>query len=285
MLKLFKRKKKDPAELIRELFKDAEVPSFPGAIMEVLSVLRDPASSVNDLIEKVERDPGLSIKLLRTVNSAAFGLSTRVNHVGHAVSLLGRSRLETIVLSIAVKTSLPEEKGTAFDYKQFWYTAAKRACLARQLAKRLHPSTEFKSFTEGLLMDMGVLLLHMNKKKEYTEIYEQWQRSNSDLSDLEYEAFGFDHTEVGAIIAKEWQLPEHLIHAIQYHHASEDDMSQTIELPPAIQLTSFLKDSQTDDGHILLIKEGLNRFDLSDDELGEYMKYAFEAATSYQELL
>ena len=56
---------------------------------------------------QLEGDPGLNVKVLKTVNSAAFGLSTRVSNLHHAVTLLGRSRLETIVLPQAVNNILP----------------------------------------------------------------------------------------------------------------------------------------------------------------------------------
>ena len=117
MLKLFRKQKSDPQEIIKDLFSDVELPSFPSAIMEVLATLRNPDSTPEELMRKVECDPGLTVKVLRTVNSAAFGLSSKIEHIGHAVSLLGRARLEAVVLSIAVNKSFSGMKWGGFDYK------------------------------------------------------------------------------------------------------------------------------------------------------------------------
>ena len=39
------------------------------------------------------------------------------------------------------------------------------------------------------------------------------------LADAEKEFFGIDHAEVGGLIARSWNFPDPLIHAIENHHA------------------------------------------------------------------
>jgi len=281
MFKLFKRQKKDPQEIIKELFADSELPSFPSAIMEVLATLRNPDSTPQELIQKVECDPGLSVKVLRTVNSAAFGLSSKIEHIGHAVSLLGRARLESVVLSIAVNKSFSGMKWDGFNYKQYWHTAAKRACLASNIALILHPISEMESFTEGLLLDMGVLLLFMQKKKEYVDVYSKWQQEMVPLSDLEYEVFGYDHTEVGAIVAETWNLPTDLISSIANHHQPE--MAEGLK--PAIQLVSLMKDSEMDDGIELILDRAINQFHVEQEIFQETIEISYNQALSFLEML
>lgn len=281
MFKLFKRQKKDPQEIIKELFADAELPSFPSAIMEVLATLRNPDSTPQELIQKVECDPGLSVKVLRTVNSAAFGLSSKIEHIGHAVSLLGRARLESVVLSIAVNKSFSGMKWEGFNYKQYWYTAAKRACLASQIALNLHPTTEMESFTEGLLLDMGVLLMFMQKKKEYVDIYSKWQQLDVSLSELEYEAFGFDHSEVGASVADIWNLPSSLIAALANHHNPEEAES----LKPSTRLVSLMKDHGEDDCTERIIEAGVNQFHLDEAKLTSLVESSYDQALIFSEML
>ena len=69
----------------------------------MLAMLRDPESSMTDIAEQLQVDPGMHVKVLKTVNAAAFGLITRVTNLQHAAKLLGRSRLEAIILSHAVR--------------------------------------------------------------------------------------------------------------------------------------------------------------------------------------
>ena len=282
MLRFLKRRKQDPKDVIRDLFGDSELPSFPTAVMEVLSLLRDPESELRDVEFKIERDPGLSVKVLRAVNSAAFGLSKRVSNVGHAVSLLGRSRLESLVLSVAVNAVLPVPNNTGFDYSAFWRTAARRACLARLLAQLMHPITEIEAFTAGLLQDMGIPLLAMKKTEAYAGVYQTWQNDPlSSLEELELEAFGFDHAEVGAIIAETWGLPQYLVDAISGHH----NWGGEHHVEEAVQLVSLLRDSEVDDGTLKLIEVGSVEFGADSEVLQQLVNDAVENANEYYQML
>ncbi len=240
MFKLFKRTKDDPKEQLKELLEGYELPSFPSVVMQVLSLLRDPGSDVDKIAETIKIDPGLNIKVLKTVNSAAFGLSSKVTNVEHAVTLLGRARLEALVLSVAIKDTLPEPEEDGFDSGRFWRTAAKRAALARSIAERLHPRTQAESFTAGLLQDMAVPVLADLKGKRYVELYQRWTQSDGvDLSQEEQDLFGYDHQTVGALMAEAWQLPEYLKNSIGNHHA------ETPEVEPAVAVVAFVKDVDT----------------------------------------
>ena len=282
MFRFLTRKKRDPEEVIREVFGDAELPSFPTVVMDVLGQLRNPETHMNEIAVELERDPGLCIRVLRAVNSAASGLSKRVNHVGHAVSLLGRSRLESIVLSVAVKSALPAIDVEGFHYGNFWYTAAKRACMARRLARHLHPATESESFTAGLLQDLGIPLLVLRKKAEYVAVYRQWQSNpDMDLAVLESDAFGFDHTEVGAVVAGHWSLPDYLITAIAGHHDWDGDF----EIDHAVRLVSLIRDSDECDGSKRLIEMGANQYALPEDVLLESLASAGQEAEEYRAVL
>ncbi|MFT4554355.1 MAG: HD-like signal output (HDOD) protein [Chlamydiales bacterium] len=87
MFDFFKKKKIDPKEELRKLVGDYELPRFSMAIMKILKTLRDPDFASEDVAEQLEIDPGLHVKVLKVVNSAAFGFSTDVKKLRHAVAL------------------------------------------------------------------------------------------------------------------------------------------------------------------------------------------------------
>jgi len=90
MLGFFKRKKLDPKRRLAESLGELELPSFSTMTVSALRLLRDPKSSTAAIAEAIESNPGVVVRLLRMVNSAAYGLAQRVDRVGHAVNLLGR---------------------------------------------------------------------------------------------------------------------------------------------------------------------------------------------------
>ena len=126
MMKLLRRRG-EPKTGLQEVLKDYELQPFPRAVMEVLRALRDPELDAEALAARVEADPGLVVQVLKTVNSAAFGLRQPVESVGHALAMMGRSRLESLVLALAVRDALPTVNRGAFESGRFWTAAGVEA--------------------------------------------------------------------------------------------------------------------------------------------------------------
>src|SRR5882762_2417600 len=69
-------------------------PLQPGqaVVLELLRLVRDDAE-LNKIDSTLKRDPALAFKLLRLVNSAAFGLPVQITSFQHAVMMLGYKKL------------------------------------------------------------------------------------------------------------------------------------------------------------------------------------------------
>jgi len=282
MLNIFRKRGKDPKDELRKLLGDYELPSFPAVVMNVLTALRDPDFSVNRIAAQLEADPGLHVKVLKTVNSAAFGLSTKVKNLHHAVALLGRSRLETIVLSQAVNRMLPKPELPFFSMRDFWLSSARRASLARVLAHRLHPATQVEAFTAGLLEDMALPILVTVKPKEYEKILGRWNTDReADLVELEREEVGFDHAVAGAMIAEEWHLPDYLIAAISAHHKYNPE----IQLEPAVELASRIRCDSREDAVKVLAPLCGEKYGIPEETVAELVDTAFEDAEELSHML
>lgn len=244
MFKIFKRQKEDPKEELRALLGDYEVPSMPATAIKLLGLLRDPETPMAEIANQVEMDPGLTVKILQLINSAAFGLLSQVSNLQHAVSLLGRSRLESLVLAFAAAAQVPNPM-ECMKTRQFWGAAARRATLARALAQHMHAATQAEAFTAGLLQDIAVPLLAGKDPEAYGALLERWHaEEQADLDSLEREAFGHDHASVGALMAEDWGLPDYLIQAIGGHHHPEEG----VLVDPAVRLVSLVKYCPENDG-------------------------------------
>ena len=258
---------------------DYELPCFSSTVLGLLSKLRDPASATDQIAADLEIDPGLHVRVLKTVNSVAFGLSHKVGNVRHAVNLLGRSRLESLVLSVAVKNSVdsfPVPKW--LDMPRFWQMAARRAAVARGLALKLHPESQAESFTAGLLQDMGVPVMAVMKGDAYRDVYDQWLTDdNACLVAMERELFDLDHASVGGHMASKWGFPATLVSAISNHHGAPD----ADQVPSSAEMVSLLKD-QPDATIIEVLSQRTNKY--FNQEKNTIMKLVEEALLSSQEL-
>ena len=68
----------------------------PAALMQLVVELQDPACDTERIEAIVTRDPGLSYRLLRCVNSAAYGLARRIESLHEAVVFLGTATVRNL---------------------------------------------------------------------------------------------------------------------------------------------------------------------------------------------
>ena len=237
MFGLFKRKQQDPVQELRKALGGARLPSFPAVTMQVLDAVRDPDAPTSTIGGLVQQDPALTVKLLKTVNSAASGLQRRCESVPHAVALLGRARVEQLVLAVAVSEALPKLTAPGYSPDRFWRTAARRATVAQSLADVLDPKSKSVSFTAALLQDMAVPLLVQRRGRFYCQLLEQWHGDEGDLDALEQQAFGFTHADIASWLADDWSFPEQLGYALGGHHGSEEP---ELQAPPPVRLVSVM---------------------------------------------
>lgn len=273
---LFKKKKKTPVDL-----KTFDIPSFPAAVINLLGKLRNPEVCINEIAAELELDPGLHIRVLKTVNSAAFGLSRKVSNIKHAVNLLGRGRLESLVLSVAVKNTLVTNQQAAwFDMTEFWKTSSRQAAVSRVLATALHPNTHSDVFTIGLLQNMAIPVLANREGDRYRNLYQRWQSEEIDLAEHELQLFGVDHPALGAQMAEYWGFPEALIMGIREHHEVKN-----LEVPLSVKIAALMKETPTDNGTAEFIKRVSELFDLKDEVLSPLIDQALQQSAELSEAL
>jgi HD-like signal output (HDOD) protein len=207
----------DPRERLRQALAREELPTLPSGHLRILAALRSDAA-LPDIGRQIGADPALTTTLLRTVNSAAFGLKKRVSSPAHAASLLGRSPLESLVLGVVVARSLPRTRG--FDHRAFWRLSAQRAATARALADLVDPRSRDISFTAGLLQDLALPLLFAARPTLYARLLAE-SADGTTLVDAETSTVGFDHAEVAGWLAETWRFPDELHRAIAAHHLKD----------------------------------------------------------------
>ena len=273
MFKLLKGR--DHKKALKKVMGDYVLPSFPSITMRVLERIREEDASVSHVVEALALDPGLSVRVLATVNSAAFAPRQRVEDLTQAVAMLGISNLESLVLAMAVKGALPSAPCPGFDPKRFWLTAARRAATSQALARLLHPATSSACFTAALLQDMAVPLLAATRPQAYGPVLEGWYSGEGELADLEQKALGFHHAEVGMWLCTEWSLPHTLCLAVGGHHEPPGSVEAC---PPALSLVAKLRESEALDGINELTALAKDDYGLATDRVLDLVDASFEAA-------
>ena len=190
------------------------LPTLPAVAVELLAECRRPDVDVDKICELLARDPVLSAKLLSVANSSSFRRGSPVTTVRRAALALGTNAVTTLALSFSL-VSQRAARGS-FDFAQYWRRALLNAVAARSLGQQMRIDAE-EAFLAGLLQDIGMLALNA-VVANYDEVVKEAKQDHLRLERLEQEQFGAGHPEVGAWLAKEWGLPEGLVHSVLSSH-------------------------------------------------------------------
>lgn len=201
---------------IRELLKQTDkLPNVPEVVRQLIQQLNNPAADYGEIAEKVSKDQTLSLKILRLVNSAHFGLRRKVSSIDEAVVMLGMVRLKTIVIASGIAGSVKAVEG--LDLKKFWSESFQVAALSKWFAERDTNVDPDIAFTAGLIHNIGQLLLHLAQSTQAQEIQRLIEESSYNRSAAEIEILGFTSTEAGQALLDMWTFPAELGIAVLQH--------------------------------------------------------------------
>ena len=187
--------------------------SRPTVALEIVRLTNEPQVDPRLLKELLEKDPALTCKVLRVVNSSFYGLRREVADLNQALTVLGNKPLRLLVLGFSLPDELFAELA-AEQLKWYWRTTLTRAVAARQLATELWQEEGDEAFIAGLLQDIGILALLRELGEPYAKLLGGVMRQRSDLAALERDSLGFDHIELSAALMREWHLPQRLVDAV-----------------------------------------------------------------------
>ena len=132
----------------------AEIQADMQVIVELMSRV-DQGEDIERLEQTLKRDPSLAFKLLRYMNSAAFGLTVEVSSFRHAIMLLGYARLKRW-LALLLTTASKDH-----TMRPVMYGALRRGLLMEELARSMDDS-EMRD--EMFVCGLFSLLDHMLKQ-------------------------------------------------------------------------------------------------------------------------
>lgn len=196
------------------------LPILPCLYVEIMEVMRSPASSVQKVGGIISRDISMTAKILQLVNSAFFGLCRHVSSPAQAVSLLGMEIVKALVLSVQIFSQFDQARLDGFSLEGLWDHSIRSSVFAKAIAKEEGKGQYMidDAFMAGMLHDLGKMVLIVNLPERYGEALAVAQGENRFLWEVELEILGATHAEIGAYLMGLWGLPSHVVEAIGFHH-------------------------------------------------------------------
>ena len=222
-----------------DLVKSIGIPPRPSLLVDVQQEMAAADPDPRKIAKLVARDVAMSAALLKSANSAFFGLKRKAETVDQAAALLGLTQCSSLIMGLIARHALNTE-GPSLS--RFWDVSSKRAQAMTLLARSMRVCQPDIAHTFGLFCDIGIPLL-IGRFPGYVETLAQANNDHvnqfTTVEDLNHRT---NHATIGALLARSWGLSSEVALAIRLHHEygvmAESATSDTVRNLIALSLLS-----------------------------------------------
>lgn len=192
---------------------------LPTSTINLLNALEDPESTSSKIAHLISLDQALTALVLQAANAVTLGFLTSCTNVPDAVMRLGFKQTKIVVMQGTFSSPLARRlQGYRLGAGALWEHSLATARIAQYIAREVNYPDGDIAYISGLLHDIGKLLLDQYILEDYHQIVAFMQENSISVWQAEETLLGTNHARVGGLVAAKWNLPGHLINAIQYHH-------------------------------------------------------------------
>jgi len=160
------------AQIELQLHNCARLPSL-GSIDRVLRELVNAEQCfTSQVADVIRRDPSMTTRLLRLVNSVYFGLTLPVTSIEEAVFYLGVRQVRQLAMVTPVVEDLQRFAGKdSFPWHAFWQHCVGTAILTPEIMGDVQSSQDETDYVAGLLHDVGKIAMAAVFPAHFEAIY------------------------------------------------------------------------------------------------------------------
>jgi putative nucleotidyltransferase with HDIG domain len=213
------------------------LPAMPAVPQRCLDILREPDFNVRKLVKELEAEPMLSLLVVRSANTAAYGRGNASQSLDQAVVRIGARQLRMLITEFAVNEIFDSSNRHLKDAnRRVLEHSMVVALLARDIAALVGNVEPDACYLAGLLHDIGKPVL----SAMMLEIDRKLGRATPGWIDLAgwTHIVETSHRKVGVAVASEWKLPETITAAIR--DCSDYDSSDRASIGNVVRLANAL---------------------------------------------
>lgn len=194
-----------------------ELFSLPDIYFQLNEMIRDPRFSVADIGSVIAKDPSLSVRLLKLVNSSFYGFQSKVDTISRAISIVGLDDLYHLVISTCVVDSFAKISNDLVDMTDFWLRSVHCGVVAKLLGNQCPALNAERLFLVGLLHDIGSLVIYQKMPELAVQVLQAIGHDRRLLDKTEQDLLGFTHAQVGKELLCSWGLPGSLYEVVAFY--------------------------------------------------------------------
>jgi len=194
----------------------------PDIARMIISRIEYSGAGTYDLEKYIIKDQAFTANVLKLCNSPDYGFQKQIHSIRRAGELLNPETFKNIVLDASGFNLYNDTiKGYSLKKGQLLNHSLCCAKVARLISQEKKINNSDVVFTAGLLHDIGKVILDQYFFEKFNLIMDKIINEDMQFLYAENEILGYNHAQVGEIIAREWNLPEILIESISLHHQPE----------------------------------------------------------------
>ncbi len=219
-----------------------DIATLPEITIKIIEIVEDPKSTARDLHDIIKNDPALSVKVLKVVNSAFYGLPGQIASVDRAIILLGLSAVKNIAIAASIARLFKGGRiSKHFSATDLWRHSVAVAVVAHDLAMASpHPVMANEVFVAGMIHDIGTLVERQAFAEKFGQVIDRCMESEQDFLTCEREIIGADHQAFGVGLTTKWKFPRHLRASVGFHHNPEALSAELRNMATLIQIADVL---------------------------------------------
>lgn len=220
-----------PVNLRQSIKKLDTLPTLPLIAQKLLTLKTDTDEGQRQLMLLVEQDPQILAKVIGLANSPLFGTSRKINSISEAALILGVSKIKSVATGIAMMSIKAGSTTGNLNLQDLWMhnlgIAFAMLSIGKAMPSNIRPPDDL-IFLAGMLHDIGYIALAYLDPQRSNELH-TYQLAAPARPALEIEQSLLDicHDELGAELAKHWNLPNEIISVIRYHHTPDASTAPT----------------------------------------------------------
>ena len=196
-----------------------DLPTLPRTVLKITELVNDPKSSAKDLARIITDDQVLTARLLKLVNSSFYGFPQKISTVTNAIVLLGFDAIRSLLLTTSVFDLFAgRNKRLKQDQEKFWDHSLGCAVGAKVIGNYLRHDKIEELFVSGLLHDIGKIVEMLYLQQDFARVVASIHKNNILMITAEEDVLGYNHAEIGKLLAGKWNLPVKLEQVIAHHH-------------------------------------------------------------------
>jgi putative nucleotidyltransferase with HDIG domain len=212
-----------------------ELPVFNPIALELLQLLADHEADINEVIEIINKDPSLSLQILRMANSSAYAGRYKSETIKDSVNRLGARQISSLAMAASQAALHTSSIPVVNNVMQgLWVHSHACALGCRSLAiSSGHRDMADQAYLSGLLHDIGKLYLLKAMEQISLNKETSFELDQETLLDV----FSYMHVEQGVRIMDHWGIPSLYRSVVANHHTEHFDPSDI--LVAIVRLVNF----------------------------------------------